>query len=242
MNNVRIKVGKLDPTAPISRQVHSWLRDAIIRNEFAPGDRISESEIAKAFDVSRQPVRETFIKLSGEGLLMILPQRGTVISKIEYTTVLDARFLREAIEADIVRIVVSNPDARLIKELRKQLVAQHAVASDAPLEFRELDEEFHRTLASAAGKAGAWRQIEGLKSQMDRVRHLTLSAFPVDTLIDQHTTIVNRIEAGDREGADSAIRLHLREVLKTLPEVYAAHPDVFEIPDGGLPDPVNTPI
>ena len=176
----------LDPSLAISPQIYSVLRDAIIRNGFTPDDRISESEIARACNVSRQPVREAFIKLSGEGLLAILPQRGTIISKINYAAVLDARFVREAIEADIVRILASRPDAEVIRDLRAQIKAQTEVSGTDPQQFISLDERFHRTLADAAGKRGAWRQIEGLKSQMDRVRFLSLGQVPIKKLIEQH--------------------------------------------------------
>ncbi|WP_372574304.1 GntR family transcriptional regulator [Ruegeria jejuensis] len=232
----------LDPSAAISPQIYTRLRDAIIRNRFAPGDRISESEIASACNVSRQPVREAFIKLAGEGLLAILPQRGTIISKISYTAVLNARFLREAIEADIVSILATHPDAAVIRELRDQIKAQTAVAQMDPREFIELDERFHRTLADAAGKRGAWRLIEGLKSQMDRVRFLSLTQFPVKKLITQHTEVVDRIEIGDPRGANAAIRCHLREVLSDLPQILGAKPEFFDIPDGKIPEPVNAPF
>lgn len=232
----------LDPSAAISPQIYAHLRDAIIRNRFAPGDRISESEIARACNVSRQPVREAFIKLAGEGLLAILPQRGTVITKISYTAVLDARFLREAIEADIVGILAAHPDPAVIRELRGQIKAQSAVVRAAPLDFIGLDEQFHRTLADAAGKRGAWRLIEGLKSQMDRVRFLSLGAFPIKKLIQQHKAVVDRIEIGDPEGANAAIRGHLREVLSDLPQILKANPNFFDVPDGDIPEPVNAPI
>lgn len=232
----------LDPATAISPQIFKHLRDAIIHNRFSPGDRISESEIARACNVSRQPVREAFIKLAGEGLLAILPQRGTIITKISYTAVLDARFLREAIEADIVRILSQRPDGAVIRELRGQLTAQSSVMRAAPQEFIELDERFHRTLADAAGKAGAWRLIEGLKSQMDRVRFLSLGAFPIKKLIEQHQAIVDRIEQGDRKGANAAIRGHLREVLSDLPQILTANPEFFEVPDGDIPEPVNAPL
>ncbi len=232
----------LDPTVAISPQIYTQLRDAIIRNRFAPGDRISESEIARACNVSRQPVREAFIKLAGEGLLAILPQRGTVITKIGYGAVLDARFLREAIEADIVSILAANPDPEAIADLRAQLKVQATVAQIDPQEFISLDERFHRTLADAAGKGGAWRLIEGLKSQMDRVRFLSLGQFPVKKLIAQHTAVVDRIEIGDPQGANAAIRVHLREVLRDLPQILAANPDFFDAPDGKIPAPVHAPI
>ena len=238
----RIAASSLDPAIPIAPQIYARLREAIIRNRFAPGDRISESEIARSCEVSRQPVREAFIKLAGEGLLAILPQRGTIITKINYSAVLDARFLREAIEADIVAILARAPDPSLISDLRGQLDAQKAIAGTTPLDFISLDERFHRTLADAAGKRGAWRLIEGLKSQMDRVRYLSLGAFPVAKLIGQHTVIVDRIEQGDMPGANAAIRHHLREILDDLPQILDASPDFFDLPEGRTPIPVNAPI
>lgn len=242
MHTDRTTAVTLDASAPITPQIYAQLRDAIIRNVFAPGDRISESEIAKSCDVSRQPVREAFIRLAGEGLLAILPQRGTVITKINYTDVLNARFLREAIEADIVAILTDNPDASLIRELRGQLKAQQGIARDRPTEFIELDERFHRTLADAADKRGAWRRIEGLKSQMDRVRFLSLGQFPAQKLVAQHAAVVDSIERGEMIAANAAIRGHLREVLIDLPRILAANPEFFELPEAGIPTPVNAPI
>lgn len=232
----------LDPAAAIAPQIYTRLRGAVIRNKFTPGERISESEIARACGVSRQPVREAFIKLAGEGLLAILPQRGTVITRIDYTAVLDARFLREAIEADIVKILASSPDPAVIRDLRSQLAAQEAISLTDPRDFIGLDEQFHRTLADAAGKRGAWRLLEGLKSQMDRVRFLSLGQFPVKKLITQHMEVVDAIEAADPEAANRAIRGHLREVLTELPQIRDANPRFFDAPEGEIPEPVNAPI
>ena len=79
-------------------QLHRILRAAIIRGDLVPGQAISEIEISKKFSVSRQPVREAFIKLGEERLIEVLPQRGTYIRKISVKEVLDARHLREVIE------------------------------------------------------------------------------------------------------------------------------------------------
>jgi DNA-binding GntR family transcriptional regulator len=152
-----------------------------------------------------------------------------VISRIAPAAVLDARFLREAIEADIVRLLAERPDPALVATLRADLARQRAVV--APQDFIRLDEAFHRSLAEGAGKGGAWRLIEGLKSQMDRVRFLSLGHFPVARLIAQHTALVERIAAGDVPGAEAAIRHHLREVLADLPAILRASPEFFDAPD-----------
>lgn len=232
----------LDSAQPIARQLHRHLREQIIRNDLKPGDRISEAEIASICAVSRQPVREAFIKLAEQGLLSVLPQRGTVISKIAYTAVLDARFLREAIEADFVAILANAPDAGLIQNLRAQIAAHRALGHEDPVGFTQQDEAFHRTLAEGAGKGGAWKLLEGLKSQMDRVRFLSLGRFPMAKLIDQHEFVVDCIEQADAARANTAIRHHLREILLDLPQIRDAHPEFFETPAGPLPTPVNAPI
>jgi DNA-binding GntR family transcriptional regulator len=232
---------ELDPAASITPQITRILRERIIQNDLKPGDRISEAELARSYDVSRQPVREAFIKLADQGLLEVRPQRGTIVTRIGYFAVLEARFLREAIEADIVKILAASADAGLVTELRRQIGAQKEYSKDASA-FIRLDEQFHRTLAEAAGKAGTWRQIEGLKSQMDRVRYLSLAAFRFDALIAQHCAIADQIQAGDVAGANAAIRFHLREVLQDLPQIIEANARFFDLPDGDMPAPVNAPI
>ncbi|WP_319517909.1 GntR family transcriptional regulator [uncultured Martelella sp.] len=218
------------PGAPVGSQLHGILRDLIIHNELPPGSRLSESELAARFAVSRQPVREAFIKLSEEGLLEVRPQRGTFVRRISQAAVMDARFVREAIEADIVKLLAADPDTGLVDELRRQLKEQSEAATRDASRFIQLDELFHKTLADAAGKARAWALIEGLKVQMDRVRYLSLLRFPMVKLTAQHKAIVDAIGAGDPQAAERAVRGHLQEILSDLPAIFEEKPEFFEAP------------
>ena len=165
--------------APVGAQVYALLRERIINMTLLPGQRISEAEIANSLETSRQPVREAFIKLSDDGLLEVRPQRGTYVRRISLQAVKDARFVREAIEADIVRLVAELSDAALIADLRDQLTEQAAVGENETASFMRLDERFHETLATAAGKPFAWSVIRDIKFQMDRVRYLSAQQFPL---------------------------------------------------------------
>lgn len=142
----------LDAGSAIAPQLYQLLRGRIVRTELLPGEVISETEIAKAYDVSRQPVREAFIKLAEAGLVQIRPQRGTMITRINESAVMDARFVREAIEADVVRLVAETCDAAMRRELQDQMAAQQRMADGDNEAFVRLDELFHRTLAEMAGK------------------------------------------------------------------------------------------
>ncbi|MBB3772709.1 DNA-binding GntR family transcriptional regulator [Angulomicrobium tetraedrale] len=208
-------------------QLYATLRGAIIDNDLSPGARISETEIAQHYGVSRQPVREAFIKLANEGLLEIRPQRGTFVAKISRPAVMDARFVREAVEADIVKLLAQAPEPALIADLRDQLVRQRQIIGGSARDFMEADEAFHHTLAAGAGKENAWRVIVEMKAQMDRVRFLSSMHFSVARLVDQHTQLVDAIAAGDAVGAEQAIRFHLRGILQDLPIIEQEHPEYF---------------
>ena len=215
----------------ITGQLYRHLRGAIIRGEFLPGQALSESEIAKHYSTSRQPVREAFIKLAEERLVNILPQRGTFVVKISISDVLEARFVRESIEVAVVQDAVTSISLQSIKELRHLIDEQKGIERGHSVEFLALDEEFHRTLALSGGHAHAWRVIEGIKSQMDRIRYLSLDdATPTPLIIEQHTRIVDGIEAGDPTTAAAAMRTHLREIIVSLPNIAARFPELFESP------------
>lgn len=216
-------------SASISAQVHRQLHAAIIRGEIAPGVALSESEIARQYSTSRQPVREAFIKLAEERLVTIQPQRGTFVVKISVADVLDARFVREAIEIAVTREAATSAPLSAIKDLRRLIDRQRATAPGHNEEFLALDEEFHRTIALSVGRAHAWRVIEGIKAQMDRIRYISLdAATPIALLIEQHKRIVDGIEAGDPTVAAAAMRSHLREITVSLPNIANRFPEMFE--------------
>lgn len=221
---------KVDPTTAVGPQLFRALRQRIVNNELAPGARLSEADVATAFGVSRQPVRETFIKLAEEGLVEVRPQRGTFVCKISTDAVMDARFVREAIEADVVKLVAEAADPAVVRELQGLIAAQARVEGGDRKAFIPLDDAFHRTLAEAAGKANAWRVVEGMKSQMDRVRQLSTVQFSLFRLISQHEAIVTAIAAGDPVAAEAAMRDHLRAILSDLPLIRRTLPDFFDDP------------
>ncbi|HEY9568507.1 MAG TPA: GntR family transcriptional regulator [Thalassobaculum sp.] len=219
-----------DTPEPVARRVFRELRSAIVMMRFRPGQALSEKEIADRFGVSRQPVREAFIKLSEAGLVSVRPQRGTYVVKISARQVYDVRFVREAVEVAVVRKAALELPEGAIRALRETVNAQRKVAGDErPDRFFPLDEAFHRGLALGVGCDHAWRVVEDMKVQMDRVRYLSLpQATPTGRLIDQHEAILDAVAARDPGRAEAAIRTHLTEILTSLPQLAERYPELFE--------------
>ncbi|TCR64862.1 GntR family transcriptional regulator [Bosea sp. BK604] len=225
---------------PIAPQLVQVLRQAIIAVELRPGEALSEKEIAGRFGVSRQPVREAFIKLAEAGLVQVLPSRGTYVNKISMRAVANARFVREAVECAIARAATTLITPAQVARLRGLVEGQrHAADQGDHAGFSVLDENFHQLLAEIVDCDYAGRVVEGARAQTDRVRYLSLpGASPLPLLIAQHIAIVDAIEARDADGAEAQMRKHLREILNALPRIAHDHPELFE--DEAMPEHTRT--
>jgi DNA-binding GntR family transcriptional regulator len=229
---------RIVPEGPLGPQLWRIIREWILLGELLPGTHLSEVQLANFLGVSRQPVREAFIKLAGEGLLEIRPQRGTYVSRISIGAVVSARFVREAVEADIVRLLALTAEAGLVAELDSMLAAQEqALSGSEPQKFLVLDEQFHRRLAEAAGQRQSWEFLQPLKTQMDRLRYLIVRLIPWNQLLEQHAQIVEAIRAQDPGAAEKAMRGHLRQILHDLPMIEDALPNFFDRGQQQVDDP-----
>jgi len=219
----------LEGTKVVGPQLVRLLRNRIVRGELAPGMRLSEAEVATAYGVSRQPVREAFIRLADASLIEVRPQRGSYVSRIDIPTVISAQFVRESVEADIVRQAVVRATSADVAALEDMLGAQvEAAKVTDPQPFMATDEAFHRRLALIAGQGEVWDFLQPLKTQMDRVRYLSARSFPRLILVGQHSNIVDAIRQGDAVAGERVMRHHLGLILEDLPAVVAAMPDFFK--------------
>ncbi|MGK9166206.1 GntR family transcriptional regulator [Inquilinus limosus] len=221
----------LSGEGPIGRQVYEGLRQAIITGLLPPGTALSEKDGSEMFGVSRQPVREAFIKLVEAGLLQVLPQRGTRVRKISKRQVEQGRFIREAVEAAVVRLAAETIGEAELQRLNRNLEAQRdAARRQDHAGFLALDEAFHRLIIEAIDCLPAWSTIEHMKAQMDRVRYLSLpDVSPLEMLIAQHEEIVAGLRAHDPDAAEAAMRRHLREILSSLGPIAQRRPELFEL-------------
>ena len=196
----------------IADQVFDVLYRQVLSLELPPGAKLSEADVAKQLGVSRQPVRDAFYRLSQQGFLLIQPQRATTVSQISVRDVCKARFLRAAIEIEIIRKacdVLNDEDFAALEDL----IARQQVAVDAGdrSSFHLLDDAFHKAICDRTGLAFAWGVIRENKAHTDRVRFLSL-AFASQTALDDHRAILQAVMARDPDLAAARVREHLSRI------------------------------
>lgn len=215
---------------PVSQQIYQAVRQDIIACQLLPGAKLSEKELAERFGISRQPVREALIKLSQDGLIQVLPQRGTFVRRISAKRVADGRFIREAIELAVVEKAAGGLAEPVLEALERNLQAQEEEVHKQNRErFLVFDDAFHDALAQAIDCASAWQMLQHIKANMDRVRYLSLAnESPLSVLLMQHQAIFQAIKAQDAQAARLAVQLHLKELNLTFASIATRNSDWFE--------------
>lgn len=221
--------GELDPKLPMTAQVHAMLRRAIITLQLKPSEALSEKELSLKLGISRTPVREALIRLADEGLVDILPQRGSFVAPIRMSEVKEAQFIREALETAVIRRAAEGGTPSFVAELEANLRNQQGAADARDFElFLQYDEAFHRTISESFGLAQSWRLIQNVKAQLDRVRYLSLpEPGHLGRLQTQHTMITQAIKENDPDLAAVVMRRHLQEVFLSVELLMREQPGLF---------------
>ncbi len=222
---------KLAPTPVLSvtDRVFNHLFHAITQLELRPGTKLSEADISEQLGVSRQPVRDAFFRLSQRGYVQILPQRGTLVTRISEDQVLNAMFIRMALECACIEDVPAL-SADQIKSLSDILeLQQEAMQVDDGPRFNALDESFHRHLCELAGRGHIWSLILEQKGHLDRVRWLSL-AYHQKEALSEHQGVLDALTTGRIDRAKSLLQAHLNKVQHLLPQIREDNPALFVEP------------
>lgn len=219
----------LNPTQAVNQQIYRILRSDIVHCLIPPGTPLSEKEVSIRFNVSRQPVREAFIKLAENGLIQIRPQRGSYVNKISLSHVQNGCFVRQAIECAVVRRAANRVTPEQLYLLEQNLKLQHnAIERNQINDFFLLDDDFHQQLAQIAECQLAWDTVENIKATIDRVRYLSLDHIsPPEMLLQQHMDIFAGLENRDPDQVEIAMTRHLDEISQSVQLIKQENSDWF---------------
>ncbi|MEM7488151.1 MAG: GntR family transcriptional regulator [Pseudomonadota bacterium] len=195
-----------------------------------PGDKISEAEVAAEFGVSRQPVRDAFSRLANHDLLLIRPQRATTVRRFSMREIAKARFVRAAVEAEVLRRAARVWTAAGRARLETELAAQADALADGDFaSFGRLDYAFHEAIAEMAGLPFAFEVIAAEKAKVDRLCLLSLRKEDrMPQLLEDHRAIAAALDAGDPERAAAAGMIHLSRLDETIDAIAKTNADYFE--------------
>jgi DNA-binding GntR family transcriptional regulator len=212
----------------VTQSVTEQLRGAIVSLELKPGELLDKGAICARLGVSRFPVSEALARLQAEGLVEIMPQRGSMVSRVRIGEVVEYMLIRKALESEAVRALVARGPAAIVGELEANLAEQARAARRGDREtFHRHDLEFHEILFAALRFDRIRAVIDNARANLDRARLLILDPRRLSLTHSEHKAIADAIAAGDADGAAAAMRAHIDKVTGELLVFARQAPELF---------------
>ena len=216
-------------------EIYNQLKEEIIDLKIEPGALISENEISRRFNVSRTPVRDVFLRLCNDGLLEVLPQRGTKVSLIDMELVMATINMRTIVEIQIMKDAIDQMTDRDLEILKEDLESQRKAVmehKDAD-EFYRLDSQFHEHIFAISGQRAMWDIINQLKVHYSRFRMLDVKTnYSVDELLKEHEVILEVIENKQKDRCREVMRYHLDGGVRRLHDrIRGEFSHYFKLPE-----------
>jgi DNA-binding GntR family transcriptional regulator len=209
------------PNSTLAEQVLHAIQAAIVDGDLAPGSKLKEPDLARAYGTSRGPLREAIRQLEARGLVQLTPHAGARVTDLSVKQLLDIYELREALEGMACRLAADRLTPVDIAEMR-QLLERHSAAvedKNGREYFRqEGDLDFHFRIAQASGNEVIAKVLcEDLYHlmRMYRYKFSLVPNRPVAAL-KEHWRIMDALAEGDGELAELLMRRHIRAVRQNI--------------------------
>ena len=213
---------RMDEYLPLRDVVFNTLRQAILKGELKPGERLMEIQLANKLGVSRTPVREAIRKLELEGLVLMIPRKGAEVAEITRQDMEDVLEVRTALEELAVKDACDHITDAQLSELKK---ASNEFKK-ALLEGKDLvtcadaDMHFHNVILSATNNRRLIQMLNNLSEQMYRYRVEYLKDDGIyPRLIEEHQKMYDALKAKDQELAVSYVEKHLHNQAEAVKKI-----------------------
>lgn len=194
------------PGAPLAQQAYQRLEELIVTLRLTPGEVLSEAALTSLLTIGRTPVREALQRLAREGLVVILPRRGILVSEINVRSQLELLLVRREVERLMARLAANRATPEERAQLHQLAAAmERAAEANDDVEFMRLDRRFNLLLAEACGNPYA-RRTMGLMQGLARrfwYQHYK-EALDLPRCARLHAACARTIADGDADKAAAA--------------------------------------
>ena len=212
-----------------SETIYDTLKDEIIFLKRKPGEEIDQDEISKRFDVSRSPVRDALMRLRSDALVVMRPQRGCWVSRIDLGRVDDECFFRLALEKSVIERYRTFMKPSDLTRLEYFIALQkEAMEADDTVGFYNADDDMHAIFFEATGLMRIWQLILRETGNHRRVRILSMGSRDVlQKNINQHEELMEALKKKDFTLAVTLETEHLSKLKYETDVIVESHPEYF---------------
>lgn len=202
----------------LSGKVFRTLREGILSGKYKENDELREVSIGKELGVSRTPVREALRQLELEGLVTIIPNRGTYVNGISAEDVRDIYMIRSRLEGLAARLATTRISEEQLDEMEEMLLLSEFYRKKGMTEqLAQLDGKFHVILYEACGSRMLQHLLTDFHRYVELARQKSVRTEDrAEKSIKEHMEILNAMKEKDEEKAEKLMERHIRHVVQHL--------------------------
>ncbi|NYT21998.1 GntR family transcriptional regulator [Alcaligenaceae bacterium] len=199
---------------PRGEHAYRHIRSAIQGGQLKPGERLREVELAESIGLSRTPIREALARLESEGLIVHDATRGIMVAELDYSMVTELYYMREVLEGTAARLTAQHASEVEISIL-EDLCRQYEAALGNEEQLAVSNRQFHDTLYRCSHNRYLVNMLTVLHDALSLLGSTTLGnpERAAETL-KEHEAVVDAIRNRDADGAEQALRAHIRAAQK----------------------------
>ena len=204
------------------------IKENLVNLELVPGSQISENELAEALHISRTPVREALIELAEVKVIEIVPQKRSLVTRLNEELIEEARFLRSALETAVISIVCEKRTEKDLRVFEENVKLQNfCLANGMSEKIMQLDDEFHRFFYEIARKIEIYNLMQNMAIHFDRVRNMALYSVPELKIVQDHEGLLEAIREQNARKAKSLLEKHLDRYKVDAEAIKERFPEYF---------------
>ena len=203
---------------PLRDVVFNTLRQAILKGELEPGERLMEIQLADRLGVSRTPIREALIRLAQDRFVELIPNKGAIVPYVTINDIVEVYQLRMVNDGLAAALVAGTCTDALLQKLEASVLREEALleAGEEPLSISKEDFVFHDLILYNCGNRRLVEILELINNQMHRFARAASDTHALEHLarsVDYHRRVLEAIRARDADAARASLSEHWQVML-----------------------------
>ena len=192
----------------LRERILETIREAILKGNLKPGEKVAEPELAERFGISRTPIREAFRQLESEGYLTVIPRKGAVVAALSERDVVEFYAIKSILEGYAASLAANNLTEKELERLEAVNQKLRTLAQEGDVRsFYRVHNEFHEIFLKAADNVKLHELIHQLGMKFNRLRMASLSVKGrMEISVEEHEKLLEAFRRKDGEAAERLVK------------------------------------
>ncbi|MCQ6559229.1 GntR family transcriptional regulator [Paenibacillus mendelii] len=204
----------------LSTTIVALIKQKIVAGELNPGDRIVETRLARELEISQTPIREAIRQLAGEGVVIIVPNKGPLVRTFSAMDIFEIYSYRAVLEGMAIRLAVQNASINDIRHLEQFYEEMKKRLLDDSIPSLQQDSGYiHHYIFKLSKHSVLLNMFEFISFRVQLVNRIVGKKFSKEREVSEHWELIEALKQGDPDHAEQVMREHIHRSYREFVDI-----------------------